>query len=111
MLIKTDYLVEKYNDREVHIVIFKLPNETVEIVIQNTNDYYSEDKETYRYPNNPDDGMVYDLGDDTYTFGKFGIIKYDMEKIKFRRMLIREWDKQDGFNNKQIEIKDRWLNG
>tara|TARA_R100000426_G_C4775524_1_gene92578 strand:+ start:351 stop:686 length:336 start_codon:yes stop_codon:yes gene_type:complete len=110
MKINTDYEVRKnYLGKEDHFVIFKLPNETVEILIQNTNDYYPEDKETYRYPTNPDDGMVYDLGDDTYTFGKFGITKYDMEKIKFRRMLIREWDKQDGFNNQQIEINDKYF--
>ena len=87
---------------ENEYVDFIMPHgEEIRIEITGYQDYYPEDKDTYRYPNNPD-GTVYDLGDETYSFiGAWCV--YDDDKIKLRRALVRAFVKENCYKN--------WLDG
>ena len=80
-------IIQSDNGREY--IDFIMPQgEEIRIEITYDNDYYPEDKDTYRYPNNNDDGMVYNLGEETYSFMGACCV-YDDDKIKLRRALVR----------------------
>lgn len=97
-----------YGEGKVEKVGFGLGNDIVFIEITRSQEYYPEEKETYGYPSNPDDRVVYDLGDDTYDFKGISCI-YDMPKIKLRRALVRAYAKQENFEKGEIEISESYF--
>ena len=104
------YFIEKeqFSDKleEWEKVRFIMPDgEDIVIDICNSNpeDYYPEDRNIYRYPNNVDDGVLYDLGDETYDYR--GIIcVYDEDKIRTRRALVRAYHNEENYEEGVVEI-------
>ena len=85
-------------------VKFIMPNkEEIIIGVNVSQEYHPEDRETYAYPSNVDDRVVYDLGEDTYEF-KGIICIYDEDKIKLRRALVRAYHNAENFEEGVIKI-------
>ena len=110
------YFIEKEDfkfdggNNEYEKVRFTMPDgEDVIIEISRSYDYYPEDKNTYGYPSNPDDRVVYDLGDDTYDFVGGCICKYDNDKIRTRRALVRAYHNEENYEEGVVEISQTYL--
>ena len=109
------YFIEKEDvkfdggNNEYEKVRFTMPDgEDIIIEISRSYDYYPEDKETYGYPSNPDDRVVYYLGDDTYDY-KGIICVYDEDKIRTRRALVRAYHNEENFEEGVIKISQTYL--
>ena len=104
MKIKVQYKYSVNEDYPKEQVKFTMPNkEEIIIGINISQEYYSEDRDTYGYPSNIDDRVVYDLGDDTYDFKGISCI-YDEDKIKLRRALVRAYHNAENFEEGVVEI-------
>jgi hypothetical protein len=109
------YFIEKEDvkfdngNKEYEKIRFTMPSgENVIIEISKSYEYYPEDKDTYGYPNNPDDRVVYYLGDDTYDF--VGCITvYDDAKIRTRRALVRAYHNEENYKEGVIKISETYL--
>ena len=106
------YIVEydKVFKQDNHRIRFIMPNgEDVIIDIDGGQDYYPEDKNMYRYPNNVDDGVLFDLGEETYDY-KGIICVYDEDKIRTRRALVRAYHDEDYLMKEGVvEISETYL--
>ena len=94
----------KINGWSTEQVKFTMPNgEEIIVGVNISSEYYPEARETYGYPSNVDDRVVYYLGEDTYDFKGISCI-YDEDKIKLRRALVRAYHNAENFEEGVVEI-------
>tara|TARA_R110002020_G_scaffold462445_4_gene681953 strand:+ start:2299 stop:2667 length:369 start_codon:yes stop_codon:yes gene_type:complete len=97
---------------DIEAIRFTMPEgEDIVIEVGNTDEYYPEDRDTYAYPSNIDDRVVFWLGEDCVKDSLYN--SYYENKIRTRRALVRAYyDKYIDMKNYEegvIEISETYL--